>query len=75
MSGLTQMREQYKDEFFKKHGVKLGFMSTFVKASATALMENPMVNACTVITMIYPFFITKKKKINLFLTNLTSHRW
>jgi len=45
MSALMQLREQYKDAFAEKHGVKLGFMSSFVKASATALMEQPVVNA------------------------------
>lgn len=38
-------RNEYKDVFEKKHGVKLGFMSVFVKASAQALVENPIVNA------------------------------
>ncbi len=35
----------FKDEFQKKHGVKFGFMSAFVKASASALKEMPIVNA------------------------------
>lgn len=39
------LRDTYKDEFQEKHGVKLGFMSAFVKASATALQEQPVVNA------------------------------
>ena len=39
------MRNQYKDLFLKKHGVKLGFMSAFIKAAATALTTNPVVNA------------------------------
>lgn len=34
-----------QDLFFEKHGVKLGFMSAFVKASAYALQEVPAVNA------------------------------
>jgi 2-oxoglutarate dehydrogenase E2 component (dihydrolipoamide succinyltransferase) len=45
MFNLMQMREDFKDEFLKKHGVKLGFMSAFVKASAAALAANPIVNA------------------------------
>eukprot|EP01095_Lingulamoeba_sp_RSL-Kostka_P004427 TRINITY_DN1564_c2_g1_i1.p1 TRINITY_DN1564_c2_g1~~TRINITY_DN1564_c2_g1_i1.p1 ORF type:complete len:446 (+),score=190.06 TRINITY_DN1564_c2_g1_i1:51-1388(+) len=45
MYNLMNMRSEYKDEFFKKHGVKLGFMSAFVKASAKALMDIPVVNA------------------------------
>jgi hypothetical protein len=38
------MRKAYKDAFLKKHNIKLGFMSAFVKASAYALMEQPAVN-------------------------------
>jgi len=45
MSNLMSMRESCKDDFAEKHGVKLGFMSAFVKASAIALMEQPDVNA------------------------------
>ncbi|KAL6761171.1 dihydrolipoamide succinyltransferase [Haematococcus lacustris] len=44
MSSLMQMRSQYKDLFLEKHGVKLGFMSAFIKASAYALNEVPAVN-------------------------------
>lgn len=42
---LTELRETYKDAFFKKHGIKFGFMSAFLKASAVALQEIPEVNA------------------------------
>jgi len=45
MSALSNLRDKYKDEFAKKHNVKLGFMSAFVKASAVALQEIPAVNA------------------------------
>ena len=45
MHNLIQMRNKHKDEFFAKHGVKLGFMSPFIKASAAALEEIPAVNA------------------------------
>lgn len=45
MSNLIEMRQKYKDVFVKKHGVKLGFMSAFVKASAYALKDQPVVNA------------------------------
>lgn len=45
MSNLIEMRQRYKDVFVKKHGVKLGFMSAFVKASAYALKDQPVVNA------------------------------
>lgn len=39
------MRARHKDAFLKKHNLKLGFMSAFVKASAFALQEQPVVNA------------------------------
>lgn len=45
MSALINMRNQYKDEFEKKHNVKLGFMSAFVRAATAALQEVPTVNA------------------------------
>jgi 2-oxoglutarate dehydrogenase E2 component (dihydrolipoamide succinyltransferase) len=45
MSGIMQLRNEYKDLFEKKHGVKLGFMSFFVKACVHALKEVPEVNA------------------------------
>ena len=45
MGAVMEMRNQYKDVFEKKHGVKLGFMSFFVKASVNALRELPAVNA------------------------------
>ncbi|XP_018493641.1 dihydrolipoyllysine-residue succinyltransferase component of 2-oxoglutarate dehydrogenase complex, mitochondrial [Galendromus occidentalis] len=45
MSRLTELRNKNKDAFLKKHGVKLGFMSAFVKASAHALKDQPVVNA------------------------------
>lgn len=39
------MRNAHKDGFLKKHGVKLGFMSAFVRAAAYALQDQPVVNA------------------------------
>jgi 2-oxoglutarate dehydrogenase E2 component (dihydrolipoamide succinyltransferase) len=45
MSQVMAIRAAYKDSFEKKHGVKLGFMSFFVKASIAALKEFPAVNA------------------------------
>ena len=45
MSGVMALRAKYQDEFVKKNGVKLGFMSFFVKAAAYALKEVPSVNA------------------------------
>lgn len=45
MSGVMALRNQYKDSFEKKHGVKLGFMSFFVKAVIHGLKQVPDVNA------------------------------
>jgi len=45
MSAVMAVRNQYKDAFEKKHGVKLGFMSFFVKAVVHALKQVPEVNA------------------------------
>ncbi|OFX01802.1 MAG: dihydrolipoamide succinyltransferase [Alphaproteobacteria bacterium RIFCSPHIGHO2_12_FULL_63_12] len=45
MTAVMALRTQYKDLFEKKHGVKLGFMSFFVKACVHALKEIPDVNA------------------------------
>jgi 2-oxoglutarate dehydrogenase E2 component (dihydrolipoamide succinyltransferase) len=45
MSAVIAVRKQYRDIFEKKHGVKLGFMSFFVKAAIVALKEIPAVNA------------------------------
>lgn len=44
MTSLMELRNEYKDAFLEKHGVKLGFMSAFVKASAAALQSVPAVN-------------------------------
>ena len=45
MHALMSMRSEYKDIFLEKHGVKLGMMSAFVKASAMALENQPAVNS------------------------------
>jgi len=45
MSRTMSLREQHRDAFEKKHGVRLGFMSIFVKAAIVALKELPAVNA------------------------------
>ncbi|KAL7547242.1 hypothetical protein ACHAWF_010561 [Thalassiosira exigua] len=45
MGNFMEMRARHKDDFQKKHGVKLGFMSVFVKASTAALQEVPAINA------------------------------
>jgi 2-oxoglutarate dehydrogenase E2 component (dihydrolipoamide succinyltransferase) len=45
MTAVMALRNQYKDAFEKRHGVKLGFMSFFVKACIAALKDVPAVNA------------------------------
>jgi 2-oxoglutarate dehydrogenase E2 component (dihydrolipoamide succinyltransferase) len=45
MTAVMSLRNQYKDAFEKRHGVKLGFMGLFVKATIAALKEVPAVNA------------------------------
>jgi len=45
MQNITQMRQDYQEDFQKKYSVKLGFMSFFVKASVVALKNFPAVNA------------------------------
>lgn len=45
MSSLMSMRSKYKDEVFKTHEVKLGFMSAFARACSLALKEIPAANA------------------------------
>jgi len=47
MSAVMALRTKYKDKFEKDHGVKLGFMSFFVKAACEALKKYPVVNAST----------------------------
>ena len=44
-SNIIELRTKYKDSFLKKHNIKLSFMSAFIKASAYALQEQPVVNA------------------------------
>ena len=45
MQPVMDLRAKYKDKFEKEHGVKLGFMSFFVKAAVAALKKYPVVNA------------------------------
>ncbi len=45
MSQIMALRKKYQPEFVEKHGVKLGFMSFFIKASALALKHFPIVNS------------------------------
>ncbi len=45
MTEVKKAREEYGKEFQQKHGIKLGFMSFFVKAAVSALLDFPLVNA------------------------------
>jgi len=45
MQAVIDLRSKYKDKFEKEHGVKLGFMSFFVKAAVAALKKYPVLNA------------------------------
>jgi 2-oxoglutarate dehydrogenase E2 component (dihydrolipoamide succinyltransferase) len=45
MAPVMELRNKYKDKFEKEHGVKLGFMSFFVKAAVHALKKYPVLNA------------------------------
>ena len=45
MGAIMDLRSEYRDTFEKKHGVRLGFMSFFIKACVNALKELPAVNA------------------------------
>ena len=45
MQPVMDLRTRYKDKFEKEHGVKLGFMSFFVKAAVAALKKYPIINA------------------------------
>jgi 2-oxoglutarate dehydrogenase E2 component (dihydrolipoamide succinyltransferase) len=45
MSAVMQLRSRYQENFQKRHGIKLGFMSFFVKATVDALQSVPAINA------------------------------
>ncbi|KAK5086820.1 2-oxoglutarate dehydrogenase complex E2 component [Lithohypha guttulata] len=45
MTAIMELRKRYKDDILKQHGVKLGFMSAFARASVLAMKELPGVNA------------------------------
>jgi 2-oxoglutarate dehydrogenase E2 component (dihydrolipoamide succinyltransferase) len=47
MKAVIDLRNKYKAQFEKKHGVKLGFMSFFAKAAVGALQKFPVINAST----------------------------
>ncbi len=60
LTEIINLRKNFKDQFFDKHAVKLGFMSFFVKACCKALEEVPEVNA-----QIDNNYIVYKKYINM----------
>lgn len=45
MQPIMDLRKKYQDQFVKKHGIKLGFMSLFTKACTIAMKKHPLVNA------------------------------
>ena len=45
MSAYMNMRKEFGEQFLKKHNIKLGFMSGFVRAATLALQDQPVVNA------------------------------
>ncbi|QKK02482.1 MAG: 2-oxoglutarate dehydrogenase complex dihydrolipoyllysine-residue succinyltransferase [Pseudomonadota bacterium] len=45
LKAVMDIRSRYKEDFQKRHGIKLGFMSFFVKAACEALQKHPVVNA------------------------------
>uniref|UniRef100_A0A914Z1H2 Dihydrolipoyllysine-residue succinyltransferase component of 2-oxoglutarate dehydrogenase complex, mitochondrial n=1 Tax=Panagrolaimus superbus TaxID=310955 RepID=A0A914Z1H2_9BILA len=45
MTNVMEMRTRYQKDFMKKHGIKLGLMSPFVRAAAYAMTDQPIVNA------------------------------
>ena len=45
MSAVMELRSRHKDAFLKRYGIKLGFMSFFVKAAVDALRQYPKINA------------------------------
>lgn len=55
LGNLIALREELGEAFEKAHGVKLGFMSTFLKASALALQKVPAVNSCTLLLAVSSF--------------------
>lgn len=70
------MRKAYKDTFLKKHNIKLGFMSAFVKASAYALMDQPSVNGGMLSFTQSHIYLNKAQKtirFASFIDNLQNH--
>jgi 2-oxoglutarate dehydrogenase E2 component (dihydrolipoamide succinyltransferase) len=58
MSNFMSIRKEIGEVFAKRHGVKLGFMSAFIRAATVALKEQPVVNAVIDETdMVYRDFV------------------
>ena len=57
MKPIFDVRNKYKDQFFKKHGVKLGFMSFFTLATTRALQMYPATNSIDGTDIIYKNFV------------------
>ena len=60
------LRNEFKDAFFEKHNVKLGFMSAFVKASAAALSDMPIINASSFFLLLLLLLLLFIKLIHSF---------
>ncbi len=63
---MVELRKTYGEQFQKRHNLKLGFMSAFVKATAAALQDQPIVNAGKL--NIFQFFYNILLK-NIYLKN------
>lgn len=70
VSNIQEMRKLHKDAFLKKHNIKLGFMSAFVKAAAYALTDQPAVNAGVITHTIYHDAPKKKTPLCFHKTSL-----
>ena len=58
MTNLINLRSDLRADFEAKHGVRLGYMSAFVKASAAGIMEQPIIGASLDDTdIVYPSYV------------------
>lgn len=64
---VIEMRNRHKDAFLKKHNIKLGFMSAFVKATSYALQDQPVVNAGRIMLNIVIYETLYTSRMNFFL--------
>lgn len=60
VSNIIKLRQKYNEKFQKKHGIKFGFMSFFIKATIAALLEYPIING-----YVEDNFIIKRKILNI----------